>query len=1165
MTDPEAADPDTADPDTADPDTADRDTVVRQRIPATSLAAALGLPPPTPEQIEVIESPSEPMLVVAGAGAGKTETMASRVVWLVANQIVGPDEILGLTFTRKAASELGARIRRRLSMLAGSPALIGWDPDGSLAARLRAGDPEVSTYHAYAGRLIADYGLLLPVEPHATLLSETELWQMAFSIVSTWTGDLHTTKMPASVTEAVLRLYGEMAEHLVDLDTLAAWGDDLYRMVDELPKGPRQRGGPNAALRTVQEVIDERRELLPLVATLMRTMAEQAVLDFGSQMSLAARLVAGHPEVAAAQRQSFKAVLLDEYQDTGHSQRVLLSALFGGRDTARGAPIAVTAVGDPIQSIYGWRGASAANLPRFATDFPCADGTPARRRELLTSWRNPVQTLRLANAASEELRRRGVPVSVLRPRPDADSGTVTMALTETIVDERNWIADQVAARYRVEDGGAPPTVAVLVRRNEDSAPIAAELERRGIPAEVVGIGGLLHVPEITDVVATLRLMADPMAGTAAMRLLTGARWQLGARDLAALWRRATDLAAGQIAAGGVVTTREQLDDALDAVLPAEIVDRAGIADAVADPGDPEAYSAEGFARIRAFGAQLESLRRRIGQPLPELVADVETTIGVAVEAQIRARRMRGAITGREHLDAFADYVTHYAERPGATLPGLLAFLDTAETIEKGLEPGRVEVAEQRVQILTVHAAKGLEWDVVVLPHLADGIFPSSKSETTWMRSARELPGPLRGDLAVADPRGPDAGKRAADAAQSGAAEGFPVLDLSRVADRKELEDALTEHKEAIAERRLEEDRRLLYVAITRARHDLLISAHHWSETSTSPRGGSVFFDELLALVTAAIESGSIESGTDADGLRIDVLAPDPPDGADNPLADVVDARSWPADRLGERRDAVTAAARLVLDELAAREAPSLFDAPPATPEGDEQRAPGGVGEIDAWTAEVDALLAEHHRSNQAVVDVELPSHLSVSQLVDLDSDEREFARKLRRPVPFRPNPIARRGTAFHAWVERWFGASRLLDIDELPGAADESAAPDTELDALREAFLASRWAARSPSEVEVPFETVIGETVIRGRIDAVFAEPDGSWTVVDWKTGAVPTASPELSSLVIQLAAYRIAWAQLAGVPTERVGAAFHYVRYGHTFAPDDLPDAAALAALLAR
>ena len=120
---------------------------------------------------------------------------------------------------------------------------------------------------------------------------------------------------------------------------------------------------------------------------------------------------------------------------------------------------------------------------------------------------------------------------------------------------------------------------------------------------------------------------------------------------------------------------------------------------------------------------MESLRRRIGQPLTELVADVEIATGVSVEAQIQARRMRGIVTGREQLDAFAEYVSRFADRPGANLPALLSFLEAAQSIEKGLEPGHVEVAEHRVQILTVHAAKGLEWDVVAVVHLCDRIFP----------------------------------------------------------------------------------------------------------------------------------------------------------------------------------------------------------------------------------------------------------------------------------------------------------------------------------------------------------------------------------------------------------------------------------------------------------
>ncbi len=138
----------------------------------------------------------------------------------------------------------------------------------------------------------------------------------------------------------------------------------------------------------------------------------------------------------------------------------------------------------------------------------------------------------------------------------------------------------------------------------------------------------------------------------------------------------------------------------------------------------------------------------------------------------------------------------------------------------------------------------------------------------------------------------------------------------------------------------------------------------------------------------------------------------------------------------------------------------------------------------------------------------------------------------------------------------------MLDIDELPGAADEGAAPDSELDRLRAAFLASDWAERMPHDVEVPFETEVDGIAVRGRMDAVFADPDGGWTVVDWKTGALPDRD-RLPALSVQLAAYRLAWAALSGAPVSSVRAAFHYVRHNRTLRPADLLDADGLRALI--
>ncbi|MFC8380546.1 ATP-dependent helicase [Nocardia sp. NPDC057272] len=1177
------------------------------RVTPQRLADALGLPPPTDEQSAVIAAPPEPTLVVAGAGAGKTETMAARVVWMVANQLVAPDEVLGLTFTRKAAQQLTSRIRTRLARLAGAPLLREIDPSGALRTIVAGAEPEISTYHSYAGRLLTAHGLLLPVEPSAALLTQTQLWQLAHEVVRSWDGDLDTDRTPVSVTEAVLALSGQLAEHLVEPEQLAEAHAELEKLVYTLPAGPRQRGGPSQALVGVVTAQRERVALLPLVRQLAEALNRRGALDFGSQMSLAAQLAVDHPEVAAAERARFKLVLLDEYQDTGHAQRVLLSALFGNaeavqRDRQRqpvlirgeaspartreadtlfamdeqdsaspqvrdrgqqdgisgtrspdaaaeeAAPLAVTAVGDPMQSIYGWRGASAANLPRFATDFPAAPGVPAPVLPLLTSWRNPPEALALANLVADPLRAvaragGGATVDALRAKPQSHAGVVEFALTETIAQERDWIAERIAREWATarENEGPPPTSAVLIRRNADAAPLAEALREQGLPVEIVGLGGLLATPEVADIVATLRLIAEPGTGSAAVRILTGARWRIGVADLAALARRAQMLSISSgSGATDAITDAAGLATALREVAP-EPTEKAGLADAIADPGAADQYSEAGFARIAALSEELAALRERSGQPLVELVADVERTIGVGVETQAR-RAIAGGGAGREHLDAFAEVVAGYAADSRASLSGLLAFFTAAESVENGLEPGEVEVARDRVQVLTVHAAKGLEWEVVAVPHVSATVFPSTTALSTWLGALTELPTTLRGDRAQPD-----------------ASEGVPVLDLSAVGDRSELEHAIADHKDALKSRRLDEERRLFYVALTRTERVLLVSAYYWPETGTSQKGPSDFLLELKE----ANENPDSEAYGVATVARWDDK---PPPDAVNPFADNPPTAPWPRDPLGHRRDPIEQGAALVreaLDEL--RSGTSVAD---STAEDQAE-----IDDPEGWVNDVDALLAEFTAAELAEQQVELPGQLPATALVELRADPTRLAARLRRPLPYPPNPMARRGTAFHAWVQSWFGTEQLLGLDELPGAADsttEMGRADQELAAMQSAFRRSPWAHRNPVDVEVPFETSIAGTVIRGRMDAVFAEPGGRWIVVDWKTGAEPGPADE-PAVAMQLAVYRLAWARLMAARTgetedrmlQRVGAAFHYIRSGRTIAPAQLAGPAELERLI--
>lgn len=1062
------------------------------------LADALGLPQPTDEQAAVISAPPGPLVVVAGAGAGKTETMAARVVWLVANGFAKPDQVLGLTFTRKAAGQLLRRVRSRLSRLAGHFGASEGSADGT---------PTVSTYHAFAGSLLREHGLLLPVEPTARLLSPTELWQLAFEVVNAYPGPLHTDKSPASITAMVLRLSGELAEHLVATEQLLDSHVELERLVYHLPPGRNQRDrGPNQWLLGMLATQTERAALVPLVDALRDRMRIDKVMDFGSQMSAAATLAHTCPGVGVDLRSRFRVVLLDEYQDTGHSQRILLSSLFGG---GADDSLALTAVGDPIQSIYGWRGASAANLPRFATDFPLADGSPAPTLELSTSWRNPPRTLHVANAVSVEARRRSVAVQPLRSRPGAPPGTVRCALLSDVEAEREWVADHIARRYRgAAEAGAPvPTAAVLLRRNADSGPMAEALAAQGVPVEVVGLAGLLSIKEVADVVAMLRLVADPMAGAAAMRVLTGPRWRLGANDIAALWRRAVSIT-------GPRSTAASAEQVIAAASPE--ADRPCLADALADPGPADVYSTEGYHRINALAAELSWLRTFLSHSVVDLLAEIRRVMRSDVEARA-ARGVAAGWAGSENLDRLATVVADYSGRQGADVDGLLEYLSAAEVVENGLEPADVVVAAGRVQILTVHAAKGLEWQVVAVPHLSGGVFPSTTSKRTWLTDPGDLPPLFRGDRA-------DTGTI-----------GVPILDVSTVTDRKELSDSIAAHRDQLERRRIDEERRLLYVAITRAEDALLISGHHWGATGLKPRGPSEFLCEIKDIIEA-----SAASGDPCGELEQWAAPPDP--GERNPLQTKPTEVVWPADSVGGRRAEVERGAELV------RTAAKL---------------PEESSDPEGWAEAVDVLLAERARTPVAAP-VALPGQLSVSALVELDKDPEAGVRKLIRRMPSSPDPHALLGTAFHEWVQRFYGAERLFDLDDLPGAVDDTPVDAEELAALQTAFTGSAWAVRTPVEVEVPFEMAICGTVVRGRIDAVFANPDGTFTVVDWKTGEQPEGEEAQRRAAVQLAVYRLAWAAIRSCPEADVGTAFHYVRSGRTVVPESLPGPDELAVLLA-
>jgi DNA helicase-2/ATP-dependent DNA helicase PcrA len=1098
------------------------------RYRPAQLARLLGVPEPTPEQAAVIGAPPGPMAVIAGAGSGKSETMAARLVWLVANGFVRPERVLGLTFTRKAAAELAERVRSRLDSL--RQAGIGWPESED-----QLGDPVIVTYHAYAGRLVADHALREALEPSLRLITPAVSWQLAARVVAAYDGPMDAVIWaPATVTAAVLDLAGELAEHLRGPGDVREAGEWLDLRFGELS------GKPPALARKIMAAQRAREQLLPLVAAYTAAKAAREVIDYGDQMEVAARIAQRHREVGAAERARYPIVLLDEYQDTSHAQLMLLSSLFGG-----GHP--VTAVGDPCQSIYGWRGASAGNLRRFGRDFP-GRGRPAARALLSTSFRNTGRVLDVAAALQAELRASAPEVPrLVAPPGRAGRGQVQCALLDTAAAEADWIAGRIAGLLTLPAGLAPDgepwpgggsravtpsDIAVLCRKRAQFPAVRAALEGRGIPVEVVGLGGLLTVPEVADIVATLRVMHDPAAADALARLLTSPRCRIGPRDLVALARRSRALARET---GSATRPRPAPDadpgDAMAQALTDLTADAGSLVEALDDLGAAETYSPAGYQRLTALATELRGLRLHAARSLPELVGEVERTLGLDVE--VAARPGLDPASARADLDAFADAAAAFAgDQEEPTLGAFLAYLTAAEAEEFGLEAGRVGETDT-VKLATVHAAKGLQWPAVFVPGLAGGVqgrvFPAKPRVTTrWTENPRLLPFELRGDRA--------------DLPE------LTGLDAS----------SLARFAEDCTERALAEERRLAYVAVTRAEFWLGCTGYWWGDGS-SRLGPSAFLTE----VRAACEAGA---GTVAD------WAGEPEPDAANPLLAEPATAAWPAPPAGSRYESVAAAAALVMAELPAAERPRHDPGGlPAPPSGPIQTAPDGPLSaadqelIEGWERDTGLLLAERaQRRGEHGVTVPLPGRIQVSSLVTIARDPAAYAGRVRRPMPEPPVPNARRGTAFHRWLEQRFGPGSLIDPDELLGAADARAGDDTDLAVLKERFEAGEWASRWPAEVEIPFETLIGDRLIRGRIDAVFADsPEGGYDIVDWKTGRVPAGPDQRRAAAVQLAAYRLAWAALSGVPVSQVRAAFYYVPDNKTVRPADLLDEAGLTQLL--
>lgn len=1113
-----------------------------QRLTPAQLFTALGEKHmPTDQQEKVITAPLKPTLVVAGAGSGKTATMSARVTYLVASGQVDPSQVLGLTFTRKATHELRERIENRLGQLYRYP---GWTPsstrsnaaaqvsgglstaDSSSAAggigaasssqdqdlTAVAGEATVATYNSFAGSLVREWGLEVGLETDTAVLTPASSWQIMYELMENWGQEFEEPFSSLdSATELALQVANSLNENLLSVDEARELMADLSQNLKDLRS---VRGAAKAIDAKSLPAMTKRIQVLDLVERYIDYKRENSLVDFGDQVALACRIVTDErvgPRVIAQYRDRFKAVLLDEFQDTSVAQTILLSSLFAG--------CGVVAVGDPNQAIYGWRGASSAALGQFHRHFSNGSGPVL---QLSTAWRNDPQILQAANRISDPLRASGqvkVEKLVKRPGVGDERGKVWAARVQDGLAEAELIAKFLAQRW-----SPSKSMAVLCRTRSQFTPIVAALIERGIPVEVVGLGGLLDVPEVADVRALMSVALDPTSADRLMRLidLVG----IDAADLDVVWSFARELVNAR-ANTGQSSAEPLLAEALS-----EIVVNFGAFEAFCKKYAC-ALSLAGLYQAKRLGRILQEANGAANLELVDFISWAERALGLDVEA---AARVDVNEVGARALAALRAQATSFkAQNPEAGAQVFLGWLNAAQDQERGLELPEVEPAPGAVQVLTVHASKGLEWDIVVVPGLVEANFPSYRSRpkedytvlaNSWLTQVSEFPHTLRRDYDSLPP--------------------CPFIGLSPQAGKDAILAAGEEYRSELGKWEVAEERRLAYVAYTRARSQLLLTTSHYAALSKTPKMTSRFLKELersqmvqfLAdderdddLSNRALDQSSVSVWPH----QLDALASlEEPGVADVP-SQAAPGQAVPGQAVLGKQAGLS---------LRLRAAALVSAAGGCQGAGSEEalQIPEGLApQLDDWWRQARLLLQERQIRQENGQEIVLPSHLAATAMAKVGKED--FIMSLRRPLPPPPSKAARLGTAFHEEMsQRLNSEGTLLSLAEAGSdrlsPADRKQVNDW-LDNVADLEILQGY---SPYATEIDQEIRLAGFNVRCRIDAVFKAVEkgrAQWLIVDWKTGGQRVR-------VDQLSLYVHAWAASQGVDISQVRAAYVYVQDGH-------------------
>ena len=1188
--------------------------------------------PPTPEQEAVICSSAPAILVVAGAGSGKTATMTQRIAWKVASGEVAPQEVLGLTFTRKAAGELAARashslqtVNKKFRIDNSFHSLEANEQAAKIHAQLQR--PTVSTYNAFASDLATSYAMLIGENARARLITDAERWLIMQDIVRNFSvaEDIdELRRIPAStVSGAALALTEKIIGNQLQTSEVRSAFLEEAAATEDLLSGQSFRKDPfrgteastaRTDLNKAIEKLRNRAAFLQIVEKYFQYKKEHSLIEYADQVAIAGRVLREVPEIGEELRKKYKLIILDEYQDTSINEAQFLAAAFHGS-------YSLCAVGDPNQAIYGWRGASANALSDFIEVFSVAEENVL---SLSTAFRNGKNILAAANRITKgfskepditkiyekvknfNLQERpwlSKPAKITTPAmeklhkklpqlnaaPGAATGKVLYTHRILRQDSYRAIAQNIAKYFQAAPGneeekfsGKSLTAAVLLRKNRYIPDVVEALRAENLEVEVLSGEAIITFPEIKVVRSLLRIAIDTTRNDDLLYLENF--FHLGAKDLYAFSHLEIADNSGSEEDGPRKENANTRVEYLDYVLKPHLLI------------GWENISAVGQERFCHIAKLVRKIRQNLQLPLPELIRLAEDLLDLPIYT---ASRGQGSAQMRTALQIFINMGEEYAAAQERTaLRDFLDWLELAaekesgDNITYGVDAAPTELytditpSQGVVQVLTMHSAKGLEWDIVAIPEMMQREFGKA-SGTIWNTDSQSLPVSLRLD------------KKYIPNFQVAGAE-IPQIAFENEVDPEYYRAGVLcwmyfHYKNRLVPKyAADEERRLAYVAFTRPKKLLILATYiykdnekalqiaesclkhikeatEWNVNPLLTDSKEIYSPFLVELFDAedeiTIKNNLIECDTENEGVF----------RTEEHLFDMESYLSWCKKRFPQWWESQSAAA----DASAAAAGDSTASTPKSVfPEWPVEKLLKSGDDLRYWPADVqrsletgaesetemtdaaaqellaqlqaeaELLVAEKEATEQDTEELELGPYLTASSLVAISGNAQEFLLQQLRPLPTRPLRAARRGTAVHAAIAEYFSTPAVLDIDAVaePGempldAASEITAADEKK--LYQRFLDSPFATCQPVAIEQPVEITLNDTPVRCVIDAVFdtSEIPGHrpFTIVDWKTGKRPGAA-DLPSREYQLAIYRLAWAHARDIDLEDIEVCFYYL-----------------------